>query len=92
VQNLSAEAMSAPPATDPLAEAQAAAVAVLNRNADRRAQLIAEQASRTARVDRYATGPGRLLCDRCGYNFDPIANDWACPHCRTAWPWRKATP
>jgi hypothetical protein len=86
-----AQAMSAPPRTDPLAEAQAIAIASYRRHADQRAQLAAEEARRAARSDRYAIGAGRLLCV-CGYNFDPLANNWTCPHCRTAWPWRSIKP
>jgi len=38
-------------------------------------------------VDKYAQGPGLLLCDSCGYEFDPIGWRWRCPHCATVWPW-----
>lgn len=40
------------------------------------------------RVDKWSRGPGAVLC-LCGYNFDPIAWDWRCPHCVTTWPWRR---
>ena len=86
--NVQAEAVSAPLRTVSLAEAQAIALATLNRNEARRMRLAAAAAEQIAQHDRYARGPGRLLCV-CGYNFDPLASDWTCPHCRAAWPWRS---
>jgi hypothetical protein len=41
-------------------------------------------------VGRWDSGPGRLTCDRCGRNFDPIAHAWACPFCGLSWPWAAA--
>jgi tRNA(Ile2) C34 agmatinyltransferase TiaS len=39
-------------------------------------------------MSMFDDGPGRLTCDRCGYDFDPLARDWRCPHCGLTWPWR----
>lgn len=43
-------------------------------------------------VDRYAHGPGAMLCDVCGYDYDPIGSRWMCPHCKTKHPCCDGAP
>lgn len=40
------------------------------------------------RPTRYADGTvaAALMCDICGYNFDPLVYLWVCPHCHARWP------
>lgn len=42
--------------------------------------------------DPYAKGPGALLCNVCGYDFDPIATRWMCPHCKAKWSCCEGAP
>lgn len=38
-------------------------------------------------MSRWDTGPGRLTCDTCGRDFDPIGHVWR--FCGLTWPWHR---